>query len=134
MTERHARGCDPIVLLITVMICTVACHVDCIARKGERRPAVRLTGSLKGAAKERLSGSNYAVGRTYMKLILVATLLLALMAPQPAMAQSTNPTAAQVATLRKARLKIWTGITLLATGGLLLPITAEIARTYLRTW
>ena len=35
-----------------------------------------------------------------MKLIIVATLLLALMAPQPAMAQSTNSTAAQVATLR----------------------------------
>jgi hypothetical protein len=45
------------------------------------------------------------------------------MAPQSAMAQSTNPTSAQVATL-KARLKIWTGIALLATGGLLLPITA----------
>jgi hypothetical protein len=36
-----------------------------------------------------------------LKLIIVATLLLALMAPQPAMAQSTNSTAAQVATLRE---------------------------------
>jgi hypothetical protein len=51
-------------------------------------------------------------------------LLLALVPPQPAMAESTNSTAAQVATLRKARLKIWTGITLLTAGGLLLPITA----------
>ena len=59
-----------------------------------------------------------------MKLIIVATLLLALVVPQPAMAQSTNSRAAQVATLRKAPLKIWTGITLLTAGGLLLPITA----------
>jgi hypothetical protein len=41
-----------------------------------------------------------------MKLIIGATLLLALMALQPAMAQSSNPTAIQAATLRKARLKI----------------------------
>jgi hypothetical protein len=46
------------------------------------------------------------------------------MAPQPAIAQSTNSTAAQGASLRKARLTIWTGITLLTAGGLLLPITA----------
>jgi hypothetical protein len=59
-----------------------------------------------------------------MKLIIGATLLLALMTLQPAMAQSTNPTAIQAATLRKARLKIWTGIALVATGAALVPITA----------
>jgi hypothetical protein len=58
-----------------------------------------------------------------MKFIIVATLLLALMAPQPAKAQSTNPKATQAATLRKARLKVWTGITLVAAGAALLPIT-----------
>jgi hypothetical protein len=52
-----------------------------------------------------------------MKFIIVAMLLLALMAPQHAMAQSTKSTAAQVATLRKARLKIWSGITLLTLVG-----------------
>ena len=59
-----------------------------------------------------------------MKLIIGATLLLALMALQPAMAQSSDPTAIQAAMLRKARLKVWTGIALVATGAALVPITA----------
>lgn len=56
-----------------------------------------------------------------MKVIIGTTLLLALMAPQPAMAQSNQTN--QAATLRKARLKVWTGITLVAAGAALLPIT-----------
>jgi hypothetical protein len=53
-----------------------------------------------------MGGCHFCEGPRTMKLIIGATLLLALMALQPAMAQSSNPTAIQAATLRKARLKI----------------------------